>query len=211
MSSLRTRNLTSSLLTLAVTGPALVLAAVCTGTAGAASVSAAARPPSVVSAYLTGAHLTGPPAAAVARSGAQAAVVADGFAKPLAAASPAAPSSSDIGRPIHGHSGKPVRRRPHSPRAIARSMLGHFGWRQSQFKYLNLLWNRESSWNVYASNPYSGAYGIPQAVPGSKMASAGAAWRTSARIQIRWGLRYIKDRYGSPRGAWDHELSTGWY
>jgi len=98
-----------------------------------------------------------------------------------------------------------------TPRQIARRLLHHFHWSRRQFRYLNPLWNRESSWNVYASNPYSGAYGIPQAVPGAKMASAGSHWRTSARTQIRWGLRYIKDQYGSPRAAWDHELATGWY
>jgi hypothetical protein len=98
-----------------------------------------------------------------------------------------------------------------TPRQIARRLLHHFRWSRRQFRYLDPLWDRESSWNVYASNPYSGAYGIPQAVPGAKMASAGGHWRTSARTQIRWGLRYIKDQYGSPRAAWDHELATGWY
>jgi hypothetical protein len=93
-----------------------------------------------------------------------------------------------------------------------RMMQRRFGWRpRYQFRYLNRLWDRESSWNIYASNPYSGAYGIPQAVPGSKMATAGRRWRTSAAVQIRWGLRYIKARYGSPRGAWDHEIADGWY
>jgi hypothetical protein len=98
-----------------------------------------------------------------------------------------------------------------TPRQIARRLLHHFHWSRHQFRYLDPLWDHESSWNVYASNPYSGAYGIPQAVPGSKMASAGPYWRTSARTQIRWGLRYIKDQYGSPKAAWDHELATGWY
>jgi hypothetical protein len=98
-----------------------------------------------------------------------------------------------------------------TPRQIAIRMLHHFDWGRRQFRYLGPLWDRESSWNVFASNPYSGAYGIPQAVPGSKMASAGRNWLTSARTQIRWGLRYIKDQYGSPRAAWDHELATGWY
>jgi hypothetical protein len=98
-----------------------------------------------------------------------------------------------------------------TPHGIARRMLRNFGWSQRQFKYLNWLWDRESSWNVHASNPYSGAYGIPQAVPGSKMSTAGSDWRTSARTQIRWGLRYIDGRYGSPQNAWDHEISTGWY
>ena len=85
-------------------------------------------------------------------------------------------------------------------------MHNRFGWRPKyQFRYVNWLWDRESSWNVYATNPYSGAYGIPQAVPGSKMASAGPRWQTSARTQIRWGLRYIKSRYGKPSRAWAHE------
>jgi len=185
--------------------------AVTIGVAGATSVSAAARPASVVSA----ARVTGTSAAASAGSGAKAAVILDGLAKPLAAASPPASSSAGIRRPIRGHTGKPVRHkrkhRRHTPRAIARSMLRHFGWWARQFRYLNMLWERESGWNVYASNPYSGAYGLPQAVPGSKMASAGPNWRTSATTQVRWGLRYIKGRYGSPKRAWDHELGVGWY
>ena len=68
-------------------------------------------------------------------------------------------------------------------------MLGSYGWSSSQFSCLQPLWNQESGWNVTASNPTSGAYGIPQALPGSKMASAGADWQTSAATQIRWGLR----------------------
>ena len=94
----------------------------------------------------------------------------------------------------------------------ARRMLAHFGWTmRHQWKPLKWLWNRESGWNKYASNPYSGAYGIPQALPGSKMASAGNHWRTNATTQIRWGLRYIKSRYGRPRAAWNHSQAYGWY
>ena len=96
-------------------------------------------------------------------------------------------------------------------RQIARRMLHSFHWTQWQYRWLNRLWSRESSWNVHASNPYSGAYGIPQAVPGSKMSSAGPNWTSSARTQIRWGLRYIKAQYGSPHMAWEHELAVGWY
>jgi hypothetical protein len=103
-----------------------------------------------------------------------------------------------------------------SQRATARHraqvMLAHYGWRQRrQWPPLDKLWNRESGWNKYAHNPYSGAYGIPQALPGSKMASAGRHWRSNATTQIRWGLGYIKSRYGSPRAAWAHELAYGWY
>jgi hypothetical protein len=96
-------------------------------------------------------------------------------------------------------------------RNIARAMLRSFDWTRRQFKYLNQLWERESGWNVFAKNPYSGAYGIPQALPADKMAAAGRNWRTSARTQIRWGLGYIKGTYGSPRRAWSHEIATGWY
>ena len=91
-------------------------------------------------------------------------------------------------------------------------MLRRKGWSPDyQFPYLDKLWERESGWNVHAENPYSGAYGIPQAVPGSKMASAGPNWQTWAGTQIRWGLGYIRGRYNSPRRAWLHEEADGWY
>ncbi|TAL11978.1 MAG: hypothetical protein EPN99_17185, partial [Frankiales bacterium] len=80
-----------------------------------------------------------------------------------------------------------------------------------QFGCLDRLWQKESGWRVRATNPSSGAYGIPQALPAGKMASAGSDWRTSARTQIRWGLGYIDDRYGSPCGAWAHSRAHNWY
>ena len=95
------------------------------------------------------------------------------------------------------------------PRAIARSMLAARGW-SSQWSCLDSLWSRESGWNVHASNP-SGAYGIPQALPGSKMSTAGSDWRDNAATQIRWGLGYIASSYGGPCAAWSHSQSTGWY
>jgi hypothetical protein len=98
-----------------------------------------------------------------------------------------------------------------SPQQIAEAMLGSFGWSSSQFSCLDPLWAHESGWSVSAFNAGSGAYGIPQAVPGSRMASAGPDWQTDAVTQIRWGLEYIRDTYGSPCGAWDHEEATGWY
>jgi hypothetical protein len=98
-----------------------------------------------------------------------------------------------------------------SPRQIAQAMLGSFGWSSSQFSCLDPLWEHESGWSVTAANPGSGAYGIPQALPGSRMASAGPDWQTSAATQIRWGLQYIKDTYGSPCAAWSHSQATGWY
>ena len=98
-----------------------------------------------------------------------------------------------------------------SPQQIAMSMLAQFGWPSSQFSCLDSLWERESGWNPLAENPYSGAYGIPQALPAAKMASAGSDWSTDAATQIRWGLGYIKATYGSPCGAWSHELADGSY
>ena len=97
------------------------------------------------------------------------------------------------------------------PRDIARALLDEFGFGQDQFGCLDSLYSRESGWRVDADNPYSSAYGIPQALPGSKMASAGADWATNPVTQIRWGLGYIQDRYGSPCGAWAHSESNGWY
>lgn len=97
-----------------------------------------------------------------------------------------------------------------SPQQVAMAMLGSYGWSSGQFGCLNDLWSRESGWDATAENP-SGAYGIPQALPGSKMASAGADWATDPATQIRWGLGYIREIYGSPCGAWSHELATGSY
>jgi hypothetical protein len=98
-----------------------------------------------------------------------------------------------------------------SPQQIAEQMLSQFGWSSSQFSCLQPLWALESGWNIYASNPSSGAYGIPQALPGSKMASAGPDWQSDAATQIRWGLTYIQGTYGSPCAAWSHDEADGWY
>jgi hypothetical protein len=97
------------------------------------------------------------------------------------------------------------------PREIAQVLLPEFGFSSDQFGCLDSLYVRESGWNPYADNPTSSAYGIPQALPGEKMASAGADWATNPVTQIRWGLGYIRDRYGSPCGAWAHSESHGWY
>ena len=84
------------------------------------------------------------------------------------------------------------------------------GWAPSEFSCLVSLWNRESGWNTHAANP-SGAYGIPQALPGSKMAAAGGDWQNSYQTQITWGLGYISGSYGSPCGAWAHSNAFNWY
>jgi hypothetical protein len=101
---------------------------------------------------------------------------------------------------------------PGTAQSIAYNMLPSFGFSQSsQWGCLLNIWNRESGWNYQAENPYSGAYGIPQALPGDKMASAGADWQTNPATQIKWGLGYIQSIYGTPCGAWNFELANGYY
>lgn len=97
------------------------------------------------------------------------------------------------------------------PQAVAAALLPKFGFDSSQMSCLIPLWMGESGWRVNAENASSGAYGIPQSLPGSKMASAGPDWRTDAATQIEWGLGYIRDRYGSPCGAWGFKQGHGWY
>ena len=139
----------------------------------------------------------------VAAEQAAAAAAAAKAAAEAAAAEAESSSSSSGSRP-----GAPAS--PTAAQAIARDMLLARGWGDDQFGCLVELWNHESGWNVYASNP-SGAYGIPQALPGSKMATAGADWQTNPATQISWGLGYITGRYGTPCGAWDTFSSQGWY
>lgn len=85
------------------------------------------------------------------------------------------------------------------------------GFPISEFPCLDQLWKKESGWNHRARNDSSGAYGIPQALPGSKMASVADDWETNPATQIKWGLGYIEGRYGDPCGAWAHSQDVGWY
>ncbi len=89
--------------------------------------------------------------------------------------------------------------------------LNTYGWSNYDFECLVKLWERESNWNPNAHNKSSGAHGIPQSLPASKMASEGADYYTNGKTQIRWGLKYIKNRYGSPSKAWQHSQNKGWY
>lgn len=97
------------------------------------------------------------------------------------------------------------------PRTIAKALLPQFGFSESEFSCLDAIYTAESGWNPRADNPTSSAYGIPQALPGSKMASAGSDWATNPETQIRWGLGYIKQRYGTPCAALAFRNGAGWY
>ncbi|MFF2274026.1 hypothetical protein ACFVTX_17255 [Agromyces sp. NPDC058136] len=100
---------------------------------------------------------------------------------------------------------------PAAAKAYARGAVDRYGWGTGEYDCLVRLWTRESSWRADAYNASSGAYGIPQSLPGSKMAAAGADWRTNAATQIEWGLSYISNRYGAPCGAWAHSERFNWY
>lgn len=94
---------------------------------------------------------------------------------------------------------------------IARDMVLERGWTEEDFACLVELWTKESNWRVDAENKSSGAYGIPQSLPGEKMAAAGEDWRTNPATQITWGLDYIAGRYGTPCNAWNDFQQKGWY
>jgi hypothetical protein len=111
-------------------------------------------------------------------------------------------SSVDISAECSDYSGN---------QAIGCTMTLDYGWDMGEFQCLVDLWNRESGWDENAYNSSSGATGIPQALPGSKMASAGDDWATNPATQIEWGLGYIDGVYGSPCAAWSHSESVGWY
>ncbi|MCD4852313.1 hypothetical protein LN996_15970 [Arthrobacter sp. AK01] len=100
---------------------------------------------------------------------------------------------------------------PAAAKAYAASILGNYGWSAGEMTALNTLWEKESNWKTTATNASSGAYGIVQSLPASKMATAGADWQTNYQTQIKWGLNYIKERYGSPSAALAFHLANNWY
>lgn len=117
---------------------------------------------------------------------------------------PGGTSNAGANGPVGGTVGK--------NQAIARVLAAPYGWSTGeQWAALVQLWNRESGWNNRAQNSSSGAYGIPQSLPASKMGVLANPPVSSASAQIAWGLAYIKGRYGDPVNAWAHEESAGWY
>src|SRR5664280_423817 len=104
-----------------------------------------------------------------------------------------------------------ISRAQQDPKSVARLLAADRGWGDGQFSCLDSLWTKESGWSYTANNVGSGAYGIPQSLPGSKMSAFGSDWATNPVTQIKWGLQYIGDRYGSPCGAWAQSQATNWY
>jgi hypothetical protein len=104
-----------------------------------------------------------------------------------------------------------VDRAQSDPKSIGRLLASDRGWGDGEFSCLDRLWAKESGWRWSANNGGSGAYGIPQALPGSKMSSAGGDWQTNPVTQIKWGLQYIANVYGTPCSAWGHSQAVNWY
>lgn len=123
-----------------------------------------------------------------------------------------APNSGSAVSPVGGGINVPISALSKGKNvALGKTMAAAHGWVGTQFSDLNALWTRESGWNNHAQNPSSGAYGIPQSLPPSKMGVLANPPTSSAAAQIKWGLGYIKGRYGSPSAALAHENSNGWY
>jgi hypothetical protein len=124
-----------------------------------------------------------------------------------------APPPASTGSSSPTPSSGPIVVDPNSAQGIAQKMVAARGWSDSDFSCLVTMWDHESGWRVNATNPYTGAYGIPQALPGSKMATVGPDWQTNPATQITWGLNYIQGRYGTPCNAWAfwNSHSPGWY
>jgi nucleoid-associated protein YgaU len=141
-------------------------------------------------------------AAAEAKARAEAEAKARAEAEARAQEAESEPYSGSIPESCNEYSGN---------REIGCALMLDAGFDIDQMPCLDKLWTKESGWNHEASNPSSGAYGIPQALPGSKMGTVADDWRTNPATQIKWGLGYIEDRYGTPCDAWAHSQETGWY
>ena len=103
-------------------------------------------------------------------------------------------------------------RKPLGAKRFAKEMMAtEYGWGEGQYKCLDRLWTRESNWNYQARNPRSGAHGIAQALPASKMEKVGTDWRTNPITQIQWGLLYVSERYDTPCAAWNKFRRSNFY
>ncbi|WP_120522684.1 hypothetical protein [Arthrobacter celericrescens] len=133
-------------------------------------------------------------------------------AKPAAKPAPVTAQAAKVAPAKPAVPAKPVAvNDPAGAQAYAASLLSSFGWGPGEMDSLRILWTKESDWTTTATNPSSGAYGIVQSLPAEKMATEGADWQTNYKTQIRWGLKYIKERYGSPSAALSFHYANNWY
>lgn len=146
--------------------------------------------------------------AAAAAAAAKAKAEAEAKAKAEAEAAAAAQRAREEAA---AEAARSLERAVEDPHSAARVLMADYGWGDEQFQCLDNLWTRESNWRHTAENPSSGAYGIPQSLPASKMSRFGDDYRENPVTQIKWGLWYIDGRYGDPCGAWAHSESVGWY
>ena len=174
----------------------------------AAEQAAVAQASAAAAAEAASAEAAAAEAAAAQAAAAQAAAAQ--AAKAAAAEAPAKPAPAAAVRAAPARPSAPAD--PNAAQQIARQLMANqHGWGADQFGCLVSLWDKESGWNLNAYNASSGATGIPQALPGNKMASAGADWQTNPATQITWGLGYIASRYSTPCAAWDKSEASGWY
>lgn len=199
------RLLIASSIAVAATG-----VAVTTGVAGSAAGSMNLAAASTQNTGAKGAGMLADRVPEVSRSLDRQALARTVKAAALSSVSGAAVTGSVRIRPSASAAASAITYAPSQLKALTISLMPSFGFSTSDFSCIDQIWTQESGWNVHAANP-SGAYGIPQALPGSKMASAGPDWQNNATTQIKWGLGYIKSSYGTPCNAAAFKLSHGWY
>jgi hypothetical protein len=197
---------------------ATVLAGVCAAVVAAHESGPPATGPAGARLSLSAAYLAPPPSATPSASGspdalqagAQQAAAQQVVATAAAQRAAAKAAAQRAATQRQAAAERAARSAVRDPRSAARLMLADHSWSSGQFQCLDALWSKESGWDQQARNA-SGAFGIPQALPGGKMSSAGADWQTNPVTQIRWGLQYIHDVYGSPCAAWAHSRAANWY
>ncbi|GAA0542185.1 hypothetical protein GCM10010172_24520 [Paractinoplanes ferrugineus] len=168
---------------------------------------AAAKAATEAKSAATKAHTVETKAIAEKKAAAEAAAAAA-----AAATATAKTKSADSGGPVSYTGDIPSSCSEYSgSRGVGCALMLQAGFGLDQFPCLDKLFKKESGWNYKATNHSSGAYGIPQALPGSKMASVASDWKSNPATQIKWGLNYIEGRYNTPCGAWSHSQDTGWY
>ena len=191
-----------------------IAGAVALGSASTAAKAPRSQPPLALSASATGGHLVAPRQGLDSRSRlaprGTATLLAGAARQAAEVAAARTARARHVAADLRASRSRRAALLASSPQDIARALLADRG-ESGQFDCLDQLWTRESEWQVQNTNPSSGAYGIPQSLPASKMASAGDDWRTNPETQIRWGLGYIDGRYGSPCAAWSHSQSYNWY